>query len=201
MLRARAIPGIEAAAVAPVPMARPQAQGFDAVYDECFDFVWRAVRRLGVADASVDDVVQEVFFAVHRKLPDFVGGSSLKTWIFAIALNVVRHHRRAWRRKDAPRDPVPAAALDELPDRRSRGPLQAAETSDAVRLLDRLLRELDDEKREVFVLAHLEQMTAPEIAQVLGENVNTVYSRLRAAREQFEQALERQRARDARRRP
>jgi RNA polymerase sigma-70 factor (ECF subfamily) len=204
MLRAQATLDIEgdaprsqSLAAAPAP---EQALRFDAVYDESFDFVWRTVRRLGVGDESIDDVMQDVFFAVHRKLPDFAGRSSLRTWIFAIVLHVVRHHRRSWSRKDAQRAPAALTAIDDLPDCRSQGPLQAAETADNVRLLDRLLRELDDDKREVFVLAHLEQMTAPEIAEATGENVNTVYSRLRAAKDQFEQALERQRAREAWRR-
>jgi RNA polymerase sigma-70 factor (ECF subfamily) len=91
--------------------------------------------------------------------------------------------------------------IDELPDRQGRTPLQATEISEDVRIVDEVLRSLDDEKREVFVLAHLEQMTSPEIAEILGENLNTVYSRLRAAREQFEQALERRRVRDAWRGP
>jgi RNA polymerase sigma-70 factor (ECF subfamily) len=193
--------GESPASAGPVAAAPARPSSFDAVYDECFDFVWRTVRRLGVAEGSVDDVMQDVFFTVHRKLPEFAGRSALRTWVFSIVLHVVRHHRRSWQRKDARSEPAAAAAIDELPDHRTQGPLQAAETADHVRLLDRLLRELDDEKREVFVLAHLEQMTAPEMAEVLGENVNTVYSRLRAAREQFEQALERQRARDARRGP
>jgi RNA polymerase sigma-70 factor (ECF subfamily) len=90
-----------------------------------------------------------------------------------------------------------AARLEDLPDLGSRGPLERAETADSVRLLDRLLRELGDDKREVFVLAHLEEMTTAEMAEVLGENTNTVYSRLRAARLEFEQALERHRAREA----
>jgi RNA polymerase sigma-70 factor, ECF subfamily len=188
--------------------APPRASGisalltFDAVYESYFDFVWRSVRRLGVDPFAADDVVQEVFFVVHRKLGEFEGRSSLKTWLFTIVLQFVRHHRRTRRRKElrrddgqTPRDP------DQLPDARQRGPLESAETADAVRLLDRLLHELDDDKREVFVLAELEQMTAGEIAEVVGVNANTVYSRLRAARHEFEQALARHRARDARRRP
>jgi RNA polymerase sigma-70 factor (ECF subfamily) len=67
--------------------------------------------------------------------------------------------------------------------------------------VDELLQTLDDDKREIFVLSHLEQMTAPEIAEILGENVNTVYSKLRAARDEFEEALERRRVHDAWRGP
>jgi RNA polymerase sigma-70 factor (ECF subfamily) len=202
MNRARAATHPDASARVPSRRADGQERpSFDAVYDSCAEFVWRSVRRLGVEEASVDDVIQEVFFVVHRKLPEFTGRSSIKTWIFSILLHVVRHHRRTWRRKDAPRSSDATDRLDDLADPRARGPLEAAETADSVRLLDRLLRALDDEKREVFVLAHLEQMTAPEIAEILGENLNTVYSRLRAARDEFEQALERHRARDAWRRP
>jgi RNA polymerase sigma-70 factor (ECF subfamily) len=202
MNRARAATQQDAPARLPSGRAEDGARpSFDAVYDSCIDFVWRGVHRLGVDEASVDDVIQEVFFVVHRKLPEFTGRSSTRTWIFSILLHVVRHHRRTWCRKEAARSPDAADRLDDLADPRSRGPLEAAETADSVRLLDRLLRSLDDDKREVFVLAHLEQMTAPEIAEILGENLNTVYSRLRAARDEFEQALERHRARDAWRRP
>jgi RNA polymerase sigma-70 factor, ECF subfamily len=182
---------------APWPVIAPARASFDFVYDQCFDFVRRSVLRLGVQEASVEDVVQEVFFIVHRKLPDFAGRSSLKTWLFSIVLHVVRHHRRSWSRKDSQRAPEMATRLEELPDLGSRGPLDHAVTADSVRLLDRLLRELGDDKREVFVLAHLEEMTTSEMAEVLGENANTVYSRLRAARLEFEQALERHRAREA----
>jgi RNA polymerase sigma-70 factor (ECF subfamily) len=201
MLRARAAARQDAPAPPPPHRGESERQSFDAVYDACVDFVWRSVKRLGVEDASLDDVVQEVFFVVHRKLPEFTGRSSTKTWIFSILLHVVRHHRRTWRRKDAPRSPETTERLDELADPRARGPLEAAETADSVRLLDRLLQSLDDDKRDVFVLAHLEQMTAPEIAEILGENLNTVYSRLRAAREEFEEALERHRAHESWRRP
>jgi RNA polymerase sigma-70 factor (ECF subfamily) len=174
---------------------------FHAVYNDCFEFVWRTVRRLGVPAASVEDVVQDVFFTVHRRLGDFEGRSSVKTWVYSIALHLVRHHRRSWRRRDLPCAREEETLVEELPDSRGRTPLQATEIREEVRLVDELLRSLDDEKREVFVLAHLEQMTSPEIAEILGENLNTVYSRLRAAREQFEQALERRRVHDAWRGP
>jgi RNA polymerase sigma-70 factor (ECF subfamily) len=193
-----------ALAIAPAPAAPPVEaggrHGFDDVYDACFEFAWRTALRLGVEEWSVEDVVQEVFFVVHRKLPEFEGRSALKTWVYSIVLHVVRHHRRSLQRKEGHRAPLSEAHLDDLPDRRSGGPLAAVETREHVRRLEQLLRALDDEKREVFVLAHLEEMTAPEIADILGENVNTVYSRLRAAKEQFEAALERQRAREARER-
>jgi RNA polymerase sigma-70 factor (ECF subfamily) len=175
---------------------------FEAVYEAHFDFVWRSVRRLGVDEFGVEDVVQEVFFTAHRRLGDFEGRSSVRTWLFAIVVQFVRHYRRTRQRKEMPvarsgtvHDP------DTIADARRPGPLEEAERGDAVRVLDALLQELDDDKREAFVLAELAQMTAVEMAEVLGTNVNTVYSRLRAARQDFERALARHRAREARRQP
>jgi RNA polymerase sigma-70 factor (ECF subfamily) len=170
---------------------RRQSLVFDDVYREHFTFVWRAAKRLGVSEASLDDVVQEVFVVVHRRLDDFEGRSSLKTWLFGIALRVVRDHRRAVRRR-----PVePAVDVDTLQSS-ANGPGENAEKAEAVRILHALLDELADERREVFVMADLEQMTMPEIAETLGINVNTAYARLRLARQEFEQALARHRARD-----
>jgi RNA polymerase sigma-70 factor (ECF subfamily) len=173
-----------------IPAPRAQVHAFDDVYREHFPFVWRSAKRLGVSDAALDDVVQEVFVIVHRRLADFEGRSTLRTWLFGIALRVVRDHRRAARR----RDPGPPVDPDTLSA--SGGPCHDAETAEAVRLLHTLLDQLDDERREIFVMAELEQMTMPEIADTLGINVNTAYARLRIARQEFEQALARHRARD-----
>lgn len=167
---------------------------FEAVYRGHFAFVWRSAKRLGVGDASVDDAVQEVFVVVHRRLAEFEGRSSLRTWLFGITLRVVRDHRRSARR----RDPGPPVDPDTL-CANGNGPAESAEKSEAVRLLHALLDELDDDRREVFVMAELEQMTMPEISEALAVNVNTAYARLRTARQEFEQALARHRARDSRR--
>src|SRR5882672_9010889 len=74
----------------------PEASGviFDEVYEAHFDFVWRSVRRLGVDEFGVEDVVQEVFFTAHRRLGEFEGRSSVRTWLFAIVVHLVRHYRR-----------------------------------------------------------------------------------------------------------
>jgi len=182
--------------------ARPQRRhaelravlSFDEVYKEWFDFVWRSARRLGASDAIVDDAVQDVFLVVHRRLHDFEGRSSIKTWLFGITMRVVKDYRRASRRRGIS-EPLPAALVD--PARRS--PLEELAKSEACALLHSMLEELDDDKRPVFVLAELEQMTVPEIAKVLGKNTNTVYSRLRAARAEFNAAVKRHHARSERR--
>jgi RNA polymerase sigma-70 factor (ECF subfamily) len=85
---------------------------------------------------------------------------------------------------------------DTVADEVTRNPHDGAVRLEGVRLLHRLLDALADDKRVVFVLAELEQMSAPEIAAAIGVNVNTVYARLRAARRDFEQAVAREQARD-----
>ena len=174
---------------------------FDAVYDEHIDFVWRSVRRLGVPDAAADDVVQSILLVIFRRLEGFEGRSSVKTWVYGIVVRVVRDYRRTVRRKSPhtpganPVDPaLLAAPADERPD-------ALADRADAARVVRELLDELDDDRREVFVLAELEQLTLREIAEVLRERPGTVASRLRAARAAFEDAAKRRRIRGERRLP
>ena len=177
-----------AAAVAPL--------SFENVYEQYFEFVWRSARRLGVYESAVGDVVQETFLVVHRKLGEFEGRSSIRTWLFQIARRVVHDHRRTLQRKDprAADDPD----VDRVPTDERDAPDATAARAQAIRILQELLDRLDDEKKEVFILAELEQLPAPQIAEALGINVNTVYSRLRLAREAFNAALARHRAREQR---
>jgi RNA polymerase sigma-70 factor, ECF subfamily len=165
---------------------------FASVYDSYFSYIWRSVQSLGVTPSQVDDVVQEVFVIAYQKRGTFEGRSSVKTWLYGIALHRARAHRRRARE---------AAQGDSVEAERIKGPEAArpdhrAEYADAVRVLHAILAELDDDQREVFVLAMLEELTAPEIAEVLGVKLNTVYSRLRLAREAFARAAARHRARD-----
>jgi RNA polymerase sigma-70 factor (ECF subfamily) len=186
---------LSAAVIRGKPRAAPS---FEAIYEEHFDLVWRNIRRLGVPEAGVDDAVQEVFLVVHRRLGAFEGRSALKTWIFAIVARVASDHRRALRRKSPHTRSADAAVdADTVADEHALDPHERAARLEGVRLLHRMLDELDDEKRTVLVLAELEGMSAPEIAEALGENVNTIYARLRAARREFEVAVARERARDA----
>jgi RNA polymerase sigma-70 factor (ECF subfamily) len=169
---------------------------FAELYDSCFSFVWRTARRLGTPEASLDDVVQEIFMVAYRRQAEFEGRSSPKTWLYGIAFNVVRAHRRELAAKQ------PHLLLEErrvdpglLVDA-TDGPDEHAAKHEAARFLEQFLDSLDDDRRDVFVLAELEQLSAPEIAASLGAPLNTVYSRLRLARIEFSKALARRRARD-----
>jgi RNA polymerase sigma-70 factor (ECF subfamily) len=169
------------------PAAQPRTE-FEAIYREHFRFAWRSVRRLGVDLGSVDDVVQEVFLVVHRRMEDFEGRSSTKTWLFGIIRRVIADHRRTQRRKPAWSEDAPGQ-LEAVHDTAAKAPDASAEQAEQVRLLYRLLEQLDEDKREVFILAELEGMTMAEIAEALEVNANTVSSRLRVARQRFEAAL------------
>src|SRR5262249_7850690 len=154
---------------------------FAALYEDHFAFVWRSLRRLGVAPAAIDDAVQDVFVVAHRRLADFEGRSSVKTWLFGILLRVARDYRRsAIRRRRHGLVDAAEGDAEAVVDGDSPSPLDAAARTEAVRALHAVLEELDDEKREVFVMSELEQLSVPEIAETLGANLNTVYSRLRA---------------------
>lgn len=170
------------------PRPTPGGVCLDDLYRDELAFVWRTVRYLGIADADAEDVVHEVFLVVGRRLADFDGMHSMRSWLAGITRNVVQHqHRSRFRaeRKHAALEAVarvPAHPLDTEVMRR-----EAAEA------LEMFLGGLDEEKRTVFVLTELEGMTAPEIAHVMGAKVNTVYSRLRSAREAFEAHVARMR--------
>jgi len=185
-----------AAALLPVGVATADeapALVFDHVYEQHFAFVWRSLRRLGFPDRTLDDAAQDVFIVVHRRLREFEGRSSLRSWLFAIARRVAHDHRRRIGRKERTEE-LPEAVVDP----RGATPAHDAERAEAVRVLHDILDGMDDDKREVFVLAELEQMTVPEISEAIGANVNTIYSRLRAARQAFDAAVARRRARGAR---
>lgn len=160
---------------------------FEDVYRAHFDFVWRTARRMSVREESVDDVVQDAFVVVHRRLADYDGRTALRGWLYGILVRVVADHRRRRRRKDAPCTSIDA---DERGAERFVSTLpptsEGAEHGEAMELLERILAELTPDHREVLVLSRLEEMSVPEIADALGANVNTVYSRVRVASERFD---------------
>lgn len=168
----------------PEPRPRAGALEFTDVFRQHFDFVWRALRSFGVADAALDDAVQEVFISVHRRLPEFEGRSTLRTWIYSIAYRTAQNHRRSARRREA-------QTLElELPSREP-GPSDQLASAEASRFVLAFLDRLPAERRDVFVLCALEEVTAPDAAEILQIKLNTVYSRLRLARADFREALRR----------
>lgn len=168
--------------------APPSVPTLAAVYQGHFKYVWRCLRSLGVEPSTLDDAVQEVFLVVSRKLHEFDGRSKLSTWLFAIVLNVARRHRAAAASRARC---IISGSAETFALGSSHGDLRAeVEKNEQLALAQRALATLDDAKREVFVFACVEGMSAPEIADVTGVPLNTVYSRLRVAKQQFEQAVD-----------
>ena len=163
---------------------------FNRVYDDFFDFTYRNARRLGVPASAADDVVQEVFLVLHRRLPEYDGRASMQSWVYGILANTVRDYRRSFRRKQAPLVPTERDE-DWGPASSQASPELRAQQGQDVALLMDLLDELPEAQRDLIVLADLEQMSVPEICRCLGGNSNTVYSRLRVAREQLKSKLSR----------
>jgi RNA polymerase sigma-70 factor (ECF subfamily) len=159
---------------------------FVQIYREQADFVWRNARRLGVPASSADDVVQDVFIVVQRRLTDFDGRVAIRSWIFGILVHVVRLYHRGHQRKDAR-----CVSLDQssspgaVAEAPGLNPSEEAERAERMRLLETLLGQLSEDKRLLLVLSELEEWTLREIADYLGSNINTVFSRLRAAKLAF----------------
>ena len=150
------------------------------VYREHFNFVWRSLRRLGVSDADLPDVVQDVFIVAHRKLAGFEGRSRLTTWLFGIMLRVVSDRRRlacVRLRVDDER------AIEERVDPRDLG--AEIERRHALAVLDGILDGMPLEQRAVFTLFELEGMAGHQIAEALELPLGTVKSDLARGHEQL----------------
>jgi RNA polymerase sigma-70 factor (ECF subfamily) len=156
-----------------------------AMFEQYFDFVWRSVRRFGVPIDAVDDAAQEVFVVASRRLAS-IEPAKEKAFLFGTAIRIAADARKKSARQtsrtvdDDVQTADDAPGADELVDRKR-----------ARAMLDRIVLELPETCRPVFVLYELEGMTMAEIADVLELPAGTVASRLRRARESFERAVAR----------
>ena len=159
----------------PAP-ARPV---LEEVYRAQFSYVWHAARRVGIAHADLEDVVQEVFMVVARKLPEFDPRRPIKPWLFGILYRVALDwRRRAFRVREVASSETPTAPSHLRTD-------QGALHNEQRALVAAILDGLDWDKRVVLVMHEFQEMNVPEVAEVLGIPLNTAYSRLRLARRDF----------------
>lgn len=155
---------------------------FEAVYRDQLGYVLQSLRRLGVPAARVEDLAHDVFVTVHRRLPDFDASRPIRPWLFGICHGLWANERALSRN----RVPHEAAELVDTDD-----PHQHSERREARRLIREALAELDDDKRAVFILHELDEVPVSEAAAVLGLLTDTAWSRLKAARRQFKDAMSR----------
>jgi RNA polymerase sigma-70 factor, ECF subfamily len=150
-----------------------------------FDVVWRSLRRLGVAEGTLDDATQQVFMVAARKL-DTIDPAGEKPFLLGVAVRVASDARRSRTRRrevadddaDARVDPAPSAE-DLVDQKRAR------------QLLDRVLASMPMDLRAAFTMFEIEGMSTPEVAAALGIPLGTASSRLRRAREQFHEGVAR----------
>jgi RNA polymerase sigma-70 factor (ECF subfamily) len=177
------MPQMPAVAVADAPTRTIAVPSFDEVYDQHAPFVWRVLRTFGVGEAQIEDAVQDVFVVVHRRLAEFEGRAAITTWLFAIARRVASVHRRRAGNDRTRTEPLldePAGTADTY---------AAMSRAQAAATVLSILETLDEDKRVVFALVELEQLSVPEVARMLDIKLNTAYSRLRLARHAFELAV------------
>jgi len=168
---------------------------FAELYSTYFRFVWSTARYLRVDTAELDDVVHDVFVIIYERYHTLERPESLRSWIYGVVRRVASTYHRG--KRTALIRAETARLEPEMMSAKVNTPQQLVEESEQAKLLWKLLEKLDATKRETFVLAELEGMTAPEIAAATNVPLNTVYSRLRVARQEMEEALQRLRARPA----
>jgi RNA polymerase sigma-70 factor (ECF subfamily) len=157
---------------------------FRQLFERELSYVWHSLRRLGVRPEDARDQAQEVFLIVHRLLPSYDRARPLRPWLFGIAFRVAARYRDRERLRRT--EDLPTHVADGTP-----GADEQLFEAQQRRLVLRALEAIDLDRRAVFVLAEIDGASAPQIAQALGIPLNTVYSRLRRAREEFTQAARR----------
>ena len=161
-------------------------EAYRAFYEEHVRYVWKSLRRLGVAERDCEDLAQEVFVAVHRRWAERDPSRPPKPWLFGFTFRIaLGHKRRAATKSEVPTDDE---RLGEVRDS-SRDVATAMSARDAYLLVHAALAELPIEQRAVVILHDLDEFGAPEISRALEVPLNTVYSRLRLGRERFRTAL------------
>lgn len=168
--------------------ASPAAPGegasldFELLYREHFDFACRSLRLLGVEPDGLEDAAQDVFGVASRRLSEFAGNASVKTWIFAIVQRVAANHRRTHRRKRASLEPLPpdVAAIS------AASPESEAQAAQSAALIRAFSDSLDEGRRTLLVLGLIEGVPMRELADTLGIPLQTAYSRVRALRRSLE---------------
>ena len=173
---------VEAVSPAKAPSTGDLRTDFRALYDAWFEDVSRWILALGGVEADRDDIVQEVFMVVRRRLPSF-DGANPAGWLYRITRRQVRDfRRRTWvrhiftkRRHEEPDDlphagGTPAAMLEHKEDQR---------------ILHTMLAKMREERRSAFVLFEIEGLSGEEIARIQSVPVNTVWTRLYHARKEF----------------
>lgn len=164
------------------PSAGPATVELDlgALFDEHGAWLARVLQRLTGRRDLAEDLVQEVFLIVWKRRDEIQDQVGIRTWLYRVAVNVVRHRHRSENRYGAMLGRFKHAIWGT-----TAGPDKSLERYQQGQAVHQVIARLSDKQREVFVLYELEDLEGAEIADILGISVNTVWSRLRLARASF----------------
>jgi RNA polymerase sigma-70 factor, ECF subfamily len=151
-----------------------------ALYREHAPAVYRFLRRRGVDEPELEDVLQDAFTVAWRRLDTLREGASARAWLLGIAFRVASDARRRNARKPRSWEHEPELLADP-----KHSPAIDAQRRDAAQVVTRFLATLDRERRELFILSQIEGFSAPEIAEITETKLNTVYTRIRACKRLF----------------
>lgn len=167
--------------------SRPRKLTFIEVYEQSFSAVWAYGRARGLVGADLEDVVQEVFVVVHKRLHTFEGRSSVNTWVVGIAVNVIRSFRRRRATRKLGDD------IEQFPEVEAphSTPGQRTEAKRDAEFLFTVLDTLSEAQREIFLLVEVQEISVVDAARILEVNEETLRSRLRAARKHVNAAIAR----------
>lgn len=169
----------------PATSARPV---FREVFEAHFSYVWNVLKRLGVAERDLEDLGQQVFLQVHGQLATFDTRRPIRPWLFSFAYHAASNYRALARHRVELSIVAP-----ELADSKPAADEQLI-TREELALAELALTRVALERRAVLLLHEVEGHRIPEIAESLGIPLNTAYSRLRLARQEYELAVRRLRA-------
>jgi RNA polymerase sigma-70 factor (ECF subfamily) len=165
------------------------------VYASQRDFVWLTLQRMGVRRADLEDVFQDVFMIVHKRLDSYRRDAKLSAWLYGICLRcVARHRRRAFRRRERPQGlelEAPSVGPSATWHAALPGPDERLNERDKQARLERLLDTLDPEHRAMVVMYEIEELSCAQISAVTGVPVGTIHSRLHYARRKLSEAARR----------
>lgn len=154
----------------------------EQVFVDHADYVWNTFRRLGVVGADIQDLTQDLFVTLQRLLPDYDPSRPIRPWLFVMAYRMAARHQQRGRRELA------TDTITEAPDSSADLDKKMAASQDR-ELIVRALDAIELHRRAVFVMAEIDETPIPEIAANLGIPLNTAYSRLRLARDEFRAAV------------
>lgn len=159
---------------------------FRSLYQAEFAYVWNSLRRLGVRERDLEDLSHDLFMAVHRSLNDYDSSRPIRPWLFGFAFRIASDYRRLARNHREVIGDSDRQLIDSSPR-----PDQQLATLEKRQLVQEALEKLDLDQRAVFVMHDLDETSIPDIAHALKIPLNTAYSRLRLAREQFTSTVRR----------